>query len=432
VCPREAVAWARWFAGSIQPGAQPPTSATFPSAHHHSRPSGVNATPPDLPFGAPSWAPLRPRSARRPSRGRDPSPGQIGARRAVAGSTAPPRSRATGAAGRPDNHGDKEGARSGHGESGGNYYASGRPEVRFGVGLRSFGSVRARAAPGPIRAWTGRRVTRPRTRIDDLSPTADDPADVAFNAEEGEVNGGDCRSANAVLTSLNLNVGAADGASRPSGTSQPSAFQLRRSRTRIDDLSPTADCAADAAFNAEEGEVNGGDCRGANSVLTSFNHNVRAADGASEPSGTSQPSAFQLRRSRTRIDDGALPDRRRRCGRRVQHGGRRGLTRRERRAHWFRPQRSRGGRRLRALRLLPALRVPTAPVASSHRRRSAPRPLGRWRLLVAPTRSGGVSVAADHPGDAQPGWSHARRPSVAPPKPNEKRELCLNDSSASR
>ncbi len=73
--------------------------------------------------------------------------------------------------------------------------------------------------------------------------------------------------------------------------------------------SPSADGPANGAFNAEEREENGGDCRGANGVLNPFNLNVSAADSASASSARSEPSAFQLRRSRTRTDDGALPAR---------------------------------------------------------------------------------------------------------------------------
>ena len=72
--------------------------------------------------------------------------------------------------------------------------------------------------------------------------------------------------------------------------------------------SPSADGPANGAFNAEEREENGGDCRGANGVFRWINLDVRAADAPSEPSDRSEPSAFQLRRSRTRTEDGALPD----------------------------------------------------------------------------------------------------------------------------
>jgi hypothetical protein len=100
-------------------------------------------------------------------------------------------------------------------------------------GPRPFRHLPVRPSPRPsVGGPTAGRVLAPTT---DVSPTADDPADVAFNAEEGEVNGGDCRGANAVLTSFNLNVGAEDGASQPSGNSRPTAFQLRRSRTGTDD-----------------------------------------------------------------------------------------------------------------------------------------------------------------------------------------------------
>jgi hypothetical protein len=101
------------------------------------------------------------------------------------------------------------------------------------------------------------------------SPTADGAAEAAFNAEEGEVNGGDCLGASGVLTGFDHDVCAADGASESSGTSQASAYSLRGSYTRIDHgRSPTADDPADVAFNAEEGEVNGGDYLGASAVRT--------------------------------------------------------------------------------------------------------------------------------------------------------------------